>query len=79
MNTEPLTTTTAVIEALNGTRAVAELTGSTYAAAFNWRSFDTFPSKTFVVMSEALAAKGLSASPSLWGMVSAPAAERAAS
>lgn len=79
MDTKPLETTTAVIEALDGTRAVAELTGSTYAAVFNWRSFDTFPSKTFVVMSEALAAKGMSASPSLWGMVAAPAAERAAS
>jgi len=77
MDTEPLVTTTAVIEALGGTRAVAKLTGSTYAAAFNWRSFETFPSKTFIVMSDALAAAGMSASPSLWGMVEAKPSESA--
>jgi hypothetical protein len=77
MDTKPLETTTEVIEALGGTSAVAELTGSTYAAAFNWRGFERFPAKTFIVMSDALAAKGKSASPSLWGMIAAP--ERAAS
>lgn len=77
MDSKPLTTTTDVIEELGGTSAVAELTGSTYAAVFNWRGFETFPSKTFLVMEKALAAKGRSAHPSLWGMIAA--SERAAS
>lgn len=65
---ETLSTTVDVIEALGGTSVVAELTGRTYPAAFNWRRFDKFPANTFVVMNRALAAKGKSAPASLWGM-----------
>lgn len=63
-----LATTEAVIDALGGLPAVMELTGSTYKAAFNWKSAPTFPAKTYVVMIEALKRAGKSASPSLWGM-----------
>ena len=72
-----LSTTRAVMAALGGTRAVAQLTNRKYSAAANWLlSIDgkepAFPSNTYVVMNEALAAKGKTASVSLWGMVSAP-------
>ncbi len=64
-----LTSTTAVIEALGGTDAVARLTGRKYSAAFNWRSFETFPPDTFLVMAKALRDGGFEAPPSLWRMV----------
>jgi hypothetical protein len=65
----PLQTTQEVIEALGGVSAVAKLTGRTYNAAHNWRSFTTFPANTYVTMTVALAAQGKTAPASLWGMV----------
>jgi hypothetical protein len=64
-----LVSTAEVMDELGGVAAVARLTGRTYGAAFNWRGFVRFPSDTFVVMQEALKARGCSAPPSLWGMV----------
>ena len=66
---QSLGTTKDVMDALGGTAAVAKITGRTYNAAHNWRSFDRFPANTFVVMSRALRAKGLNAPAELWGMV----------
>ena len=65
-----LTTTREVTAALGGTQAVANLTGRKYSAAANWvqESKAQFPSNTFVVMNQALAAIGTSAPASLWGM-----------
>lgn len=63
-----LRTTVDVIEALGGTRAVAELTGRTYNAAHNWRGFPTFPANTFLKMQAALNERGHVAPSSLWGM-----------
>lgn len=68
MDQEELTTTAAVMEALGGTTAVAELTNRKVSAASNWQSFPTFPSNTYVVMKAALEAKGKRAPDSLWGM-----------
>lgn len=65
---EELSTTSEVMDALGGNAAVAELTGSKTKAVWNWRGFDTFPSNTYVAMTEALLAKGKSAPASLWGM-----------
>lgn len=62
-----LETTKAVIDALGGTAAVAELTGRKYTAAHNWRK-SRFPSNTYLTITEALEAKGKTAPPSLWGM-----------
>lgn len=62
-------TTKQVIEALGGIAAVAALTGRTYNAACNWGGFDTFPANTYVAMTAALSERGLTAPPSLWGMV----------
>jgi hypothetical protein len=65
-----------VIEALGGTKAVAEMTGRTYNAAANWRVFNRFPANTFVLMQTELVKRGLSAPVALWGMAEA---ERVAS
>ena len=63
-----LTTTSEVIDALGGTKAVAELTGRTYRAAFNWRSKPKFPSNTFVTIRQELEKRDLYAPLALWGM-----------
>jgi len=65
---EELSTTSEVLDALGGNVAVAELTGSKPKAVWNWRGFETFPSNTYVAMTEALLAKGKTAPSSLWGM-----------
>lgn len=74
-----LRTTKDVIEALGGTKQVALMTGREYPAAFNWRSFETFPPDTYLVLTAALAARGFSAPPSLWRMIApvTPAANAA--
>lgn len=61
-----------VIKELGGVGPVAALTGRTYGAAFNWKAFEKFPADTFVVMQDALRARGFAAPASLWGMVGAP-------
>jgi hypothetical protein len=71
-----LDTTTAVIEAVGGTSQAAGLTRRSYTAAFNWHAQHTFPSNTYVVLQTALAQRGYTALPSLWGMT--VAAEAAA-
>ncbi len=65
---EELFTTSDVMDALGGNSAVAELTNSTSKAVWNWRGFETFPSNTYVAMTEALRARGKTAPASLWGM-----------
>lgn len=58
-----------VIDALGGIAATAKLTGSGYTAAHNWKANGCFPPKTYVVMNDALHAKGLNARVALWRMV----------
>jgi len=67
---ETLLSTSAVLDELGGNSAVAELTGSTPKAVWNWRVAETFPSNTYVALTTALQAKGKNAPPSLWGMKS---------
>lgn len=65
-----LSTTADVIDALGGNIAVAELTECTDSKSpSNWRSWEAFPPKTYVVMQRALAERGCTAPPSLWKMV----------
>ena len=64
-----LTSTGDVIAALGGVQAVAHLTGREYDAAWNWKRFPHFPPDTYLVMTDALKAKGKSAPASLWRMV----------
>jgi hypothetical protein len=65
---DELGTTAEVIDALGGNQPVADLTSSTNKAVSNWRGFSTFPSNTYVAITEALRASGKTAPPSLWGM-----------
>ncbi len=78
MDLEILETTEQVIESLGGNGPVAELTLSKPNAVSNWRSFKTFPSNTFVAMTDALRARGKTAPASLWGMKLPAEPERAA-
>lgn len=73
-----LTTTAEVTEVLGGFRKLAEITGCKPKAAWNWKSFNTFPSNTFVTMRDALKAAGYTAPPSLWSMIELPTARVAA-
>jgi hypothetical protein len=68
MDLEMLETTDQVIDALGGNGPVAELTLSKPNAVSNWRSFETFPPNTYVVMTKALAAIGKTAPTSMWRM-----------
>lgn len=70
-----LSTTSEVIEKLGGVAEVSRLTGRKYNAAWNWTTFETFPSDTYVVMTEALKELGFEAPAAMWRMVP----ERAAS
>lgn len=73
---EELQTAGEVMDALGGNAGVAELTGSTSKAVSNWRSFGRFPAKFYLVMTAALAGKGMRAPAALWGM-SEPVSEAA--
>lgn len=64
-----LTTVADVLSALGTTAEVMELTGTkTPQAVYNWGSEERgyFPAGLFLVMTTALAAKGLTADPALW-------------
>lgn len=69
MSKRDLETTAEVMEALGGINAVAEITGSEYKAAANWKGFKAFPSRTYLVMNRELERRGLRAPVSLWKMV----------
>lgn len=58
-----------IFDKLGGVRAVAELTGRTYDAAWNWKRFNRFPPNTYSIMTAALNANGYTAPGSLWRMV----------
>jgi len=62
-----LTTTHEVFDALGGTARVSELTGARYTAAHNWLT-DGLPSRTYLILTQALAWQGFTADPDLWGM-----------
>lgn len=65
---EVLKTVPEVNNALGGLSAVAKLTGRTYSAAAQWPYLGTFPSNTYLIITDALAVLGKSAPASLWGM-----------
>jgi len=66
---EPLDTTSAVIDALGGTAAVARLTGRSMQAVSNWRERGFFTAPSFDAISGALADKRLAAAHRLWRSV----------
>lgn len=64
-----LDSTTDVMDALGGIKAVSALTGSGYKATENWSRAKTFPPCFFLVMSWALHKIGKTAPPELWRQV----------
>lgn len=63
-----LTTAEAVIDALGGLKAVAQLTDRTVQNVWNWKAVGKFPARHFVTMQAALHLRGRAASASLWSM-----------
>jgi hypothetical protein len=68
---KPLQTTVDVIEALGGDDAIKAMTDCSPQTLWNWKNYGQFPSKTFVMMTAALAMKGKVAPARLWGMQTA--------
>lgn len=68
--TEHLETIEAVIEKLDGPKAVAELTNRTGSPSvvWNWIDRQRFPSNTFTIIKPALEQRGFTAPNHLWGM-----------
>lgn len=68
MDLELLETVAEVFTALGDNPGVEELTGSKPSTLSMWRAAGTFPSNTYVVLTEALRAIGKTAPDSLWKM-----------
>jgi hypothetical protein len=64
----PLKTANEVMDALGGNEGVMELTGRKQTAVLNWRASGKFPAKFHLLMTQALAHRGLRAPASLWGV-----------
>lgn len=58
-----------VIEILGGVAPVADLTGRSYDATWNWKTWKHFPPDTYLVLTDALNKRGYEAPASLWRMV----------
>lgn len=67
-----LRTTSEVIDALGGIRALSELTRTSINGIYNWRAVGQFPADTYIVIREALGEIGKSAPDHLWPMRQAP-------
>ena len=63
-----LRTTSEVIDALDGTSAVSELTGANPSAVSNWRGQEVFPAWTYITIKNGLAARDKAAPDWLWAM-----------
>lgn len=68
MSLENLDTFSEVMDALGGNQGVGELTGAKPSTLSMWRKANSFPSNTYVVITDALHAIGKTAPASLWGM-----------
>lgn len=68
MSLEQLETADEVVAALGGNPSVEALTESKPTAVCNWVATGSFPPKTYVVMTMALAALGKTAPAALWRM-----------
>ncbi len=66
---EPLLTSAEqIFDALGGASAIAEMTGATPKAVTNWKYFNAFPSRTYLVLTVELRKRGKRAPASLWKM-----------
>jgi len=68
MSSEILETFSEVWDALGDRQGVADLTGAKPSTLSMWKKAGSFPSNTYVVMTEALRACGKTAPASLWSM-----------
>jgi hypothetical protein len=66
---QELPDTSAVIDALGGTVAVAVLTSRVKQQVSAWRKSNIFPSKLYPLMRDELTKRDLTAPPALWGIV----------
>ena len=71
---QKISTTREVIDALGGNGAVANITGSTAKAVWNWRKANIFPAHTYLLITNALKRRGLIAPSGLWRMSQATSA-----
>lgn len=71
MKPRRLTSPSEIIDALGGNGPVAELTGSKPKTVSMWRTFDTLPTKTFLILDRELRERGFDVPPSVWGMIAA--------
>jgi len=67
-----LRTTAAIIDALGGIAAMAELTGTSANGVYNWRSGPQFPADTYLLIKSELKKIGKDAPDFLWPMRLAP-------
>lgn len=73
-DSQTLLTASDVIDAVGGTAAAAALTHQrSLSNVSNWRATNRLPPKTYLQFSAELSARGLSASPTLWGIAPADA------
>jgi hypothetical protein len=63
-----LPTVDAVVDALGGTGAVAELTRNTDSAVSNWRRAEHFPANTYLILKGELKKIDCCAPDTLWSM-----------
>lgn len=75
---EKLITTAAIIDALGGSTAVAQLTGALPTAVANWKAAGVFPSNTFILIKSELLRHGCTAPDELWSMRGHPSVKRKA-
>lgn len=68
MDTTELSSVNDIVEALGGTKKVAELIGRTDPAISNWRKLGCFPASTYLVIKGELEKKNKTAPDSLWSM-----------
>jgi hypothetical protein len=63
-----LTTAEAVVDALGGVLAVAEMTGTKRSGVYNWLAAGRFPADTYLLLRDELKARNMSAPNYLWPM-----------
>lgn len=68
MSTHELIEFEQVMDALGGNGPVGDLTGAKASTVSMWRKSQSFPTNTYLLMTEALRARGFQAPASLWGM-----------
>lgn len=64
-----LRSTIEIYKVLGGTKRVAEIAGTSYNCASNWKSYGQFPPRYFLVIRKALVRRGYDAPPKLWNML----------